>query len=380
MGFDQNLRTFNLDGNNTGFPCPKYEDGICGDWTKTNPWRYPGVATVLDPCGMAGGSLPQPGQPIPYGGGDPPPFKEQGFLGSKLPKLKKKTVWIAGSTAEVAWGIFANHGGGYSYRLCPADKETTEDCFQQMPLDFVGDTQWLQFGDGMDTTNRTEIKASQTSVGTFPAGSQWRRNPVPPCAGGMYGTGGGTDPNPCLVPTFDPPMPGVYGFGLGGAPSRVVSAQIGIVDKVHVPNVPSGEYVLSWRWDSEQTSQVWQNCGDVTIADDGEASKPFVPLDDCDICFEGGVCEACKDCIDSREGDCAHCYNNTVKPFPDIPVPVHMTCLGHEDKDGGPTWSRFQISDVFHPWRLAFLVEGVSPGCPRCWKQSATNTKEQMVV
>lgn len=74
MGFDQDLRTFNLDGNNTGFPCPSYEDGVCGDWTKTNPWRYPGVATVLDPCGVAGGSLPQPGQPIPYGGGDPSPF------------------------------------------------------------------------------------------------------------------------------------------------------------------------------------------------------------------------------------------------------------------------------------------------------------------
>jgi len=145
------------------------------------------------------------------------------------------------------------------------------------------------------------------------------------------------------------PMPGVYGFGLGGAPKQVVSAQVGIVDKVHVPNVPPGEYVLSWRWDCEQTSQVWQNCGDVTIADEGEASKPFEPLDDCDICLEGGLCEACKDCIDSKEGDCEKCWNNLVKPFPDIPVPVHMTCLGHEDEDGGATWNRFQISDVFKP-------------------------------
>jgi len=46
-----------------------------------------------------------------------------------------------------------------------------------------------------------------------------------------------------------------------------------IVDKVIVPNVPAGEYVLSWRWDAEQTKQVWAQCSDVTITD----SKPLTP-------------------------------------------------------------------------------------------------------
>ena len=48
------------------------------------------------------------------------------------------TEWRAGGVAEVGWGIVANHGGGYSYRLCPKPTNendvVTEDCFQQTPL------------------------------------------------------------------------------------------------------------------------------------------------------------------------------------------------------------------------------------------------------
>lgn len=45
---------------------------------------------------------------------------------------------------EVAWANNANHGGGYAYRLCKADGNVTEECFQAGHLDFVGDTSWLQ--------------------------------------------------------------------------------------------------------------------------------------------------------------------------------------------------------------------------------------------
>ena len=46
------------------------------------------------------------------------------------------TEWVAGGVAEVGWGIIANHGGGYSYRLCRREEggALTEECFQQMPL------------------------------------------------------------------------------------------------------------------------------------------------------------------------------------------------------------------------------------------------------
>ena len=50
------------------------------------------------------------------------------------------------------------------------------------------------------------------------------------------------------------------GAGIGGR------FMMEMVDKLNVPNVAPGEYSLSWRWDCEQTPQVWNSCADVTIA------------------------------------------------------------------------------------------------------------------
>ena len=39
-----------------------------------------------------------------------------------------------------------------------------------------------------------------------------------------------------------------------------------VVDKLEVPvSLPPGNYVLGWRWDCEETAQVWQSCADVNI-------------------------------------------------------------------------------------------------------------------
>ena len=38
-----------------------------------------------------------------------------------------------------------------------------------------------------------------------------------------------------------------------------------IVDHVVVPKLPAGDYVLGFRWDCEETAQVWSSCADVTI-------------------------------------------------------------------------------------------------------------------
>ena len=40
------------------------------------------------------------------------------------------------------------------------------------------------------------------------------------------------------------------------------------MDRVIVPaNLEAGEYLLSWRWDCEETRQIWQNCADIRIVD-----------------------------------------------------------------------------------------------------------------
>ena len=128
----------------------------------------------------------------------------------------------------MAWTIEANHGGGYQYRLAPADEPLTEAAFQLTPLPFVG-KQRLRWGgpngkilafDGRYVTCHSfsscalsQIRSSSdgsgraqamgsvhtfscndnfrcphsssrthrryVSTGTIPAGSTWAQNPIP---------------------------------------------------------------------------------------------------------------------------------------------------------------------------------------------------------
>ena len=48
--------------------------------------------------------------------------------------------------------------------------------------------------------------------------------------------------------------------------SRAMMLEVNIVDRVDIPaTLQPGHYLVSWRWDAEQSPQVWQNCGDVDI-------------------------------------------------------------------------------------------------------------------
>jgi len=39
-----------------------------------------------------------------------------------------------------------------------------------------------------------------------------------------------------------------------------------ITDRVYAPTEP-GEYVLQWRWDNEQTPQIWTTCADIQVVE-----------------------------------------------------------------------------------------------------------------
>lgn len=83
--------------------------GAVNDSYQFNPWRAPGTAPVIDPCGQAGGKFIQ----TPMGGDSV--FKtvivdnktyQMGDMGSKvLPATPEAemTTWSAGSTPRVAW-------------------------------------------------------------------------------------------------------------------------------------------------------------------------------------------------------------------------------------------------------------------------------------
>jgi hypothetical protein len=339
------------------------------DWTKYKPWRYPGSAPVRDPCGIAGGWFTKG---TPGNGGEAPIGFINGVLGSNhtaVPKLLEKTVWIAGSVQEVAWGMTANHGGGYQYRLCPAGEVQSEECFQKLPLNFIGDKSWVQKGHGMDITDRIEI-AAVTVPGdkVIPLGSTWRRNPIPACNTPISG---GAVHAPCYGPIFTPPFSGgegvAYGFGGGTCESTAGGVcsdeefgrhnfDFGIVDKVEVPDVPEGDYTLSFRWDVEQTPQVWAQCADVTIKKSGKPTKAFSQTKGCTYCCSvGGLCQNCTGCSDDKTGDCAYCWKPLQGYAPGAPK---VTCLGHDDpKTGGPT--------QWYPGMDSSKPVGI--GCTKCW-------------
>lgn len=256
-------------------------EGSVNDSYRFNPWRAPGTAPVADACGMAGGTSPQhagPGEAI----FETTEFATQGDLGSKvLPQAPSGAVWTSGSTVEVSWGIRYNHGGGYQYRLCPADAELTEECFAKTPLEFVRDAQALQWNNG----TRMSIKGTFVDEGTYPLGSTWAMNPIPRIDFDSTSSGQpesfsgcdmvGGDPTGAACRQFDPPCdwddgwyatpPRMHSVDVQGACSGDWTGGI-IIDQVRVPaDLTPGDYVLGWRWDCEETDQVWSNCADVSI-------------------------------------------------------------------------------------------------------------------
>ena len=152
--------------------------GSAKDATKYMPWRAPGNAPVSDPCGLAGGTWFA--QTL---GGDfnTTKFAKLGDKGSAvLPYRPTGTVWKRGSAVKPTWYVRANHGGGYSYRLCKYKPgvNVTEACFQQTPLDFLPSSRlvWMN-GTSLD------FKPTLLTEGTTPKNSMWAMNPLPAAAG-----------------------------------------------------------------------------------------------------------------------------------------------------------------------------------------------------
>lgn len=237
------------------------------DWTRIMPWRSPGAAPVLGSgCGVAGG-----GAVWNQNGGWAPEGMAQGADAVTLPK-GTPTVWKAGSTVEVAWAVWTNHGGGYQYRICKDEPgQVTEACFQATPLKFAGKVQWLHHING----SRFEIPLVKVTEGVTPAGSEWARNPFPECHDSQTCTeaprtcqnymGMG---DTCHKFAFPEPLPNTHGLGHSNSSKGGMDGfhDYSIVDKVVVPkHLPAGDYLLSWRWDCEQSAQIWQNCADVRI-------------------------------------------------------------------------------------------------------------------
>jgi len=158
--------------------------------------------------------------------------------------------------------------------LANANGPLTEEEFRKIPLDFDGNSilRW----DGEKSTqlefNTTE-KGWETNVGTIPKGSTWRKNPIPTIL--WYREG----------PSFEPvceesdacrkaATTGAWTDGdvnalckcSGHSNDGPLLPNIEVVDNVKIPShLKPGRYVLQWRWDCEESDQIWAGCSDIEI-------------------------------------------------------------------------------------------------------------------
>jgi len=108
---------------------------------------------------------------------------------------------------------------------------------------------------------RLYFPATRVSTGTVPAGSTWTMNPLPRVDATRWPDAIDAFPAVCYDPNAPPEM-GHDGLCSGWyGPDNLE-----VVDQVRVPaQLGPGAYVVQWRWDCEESSQVWQNCADVTV-------------------------------------------------------------------------------------------------------------------
>ena len=303
---------------------PEVRGGKRDVW-RTHPWRAPGTAPVYGSgCGVAGG---HPTHEY-ANGGVPPVGVSLGFDGAALPASALGPArWLRGGVAEVAWAMSANHAGGYAYRLCKADTPggVTESCFREGHLSFArtrgGPRSYaaspaeIFAGAALDVLPTASPDAARdvaAGAATSPAGSEWARVAVPTCrecasaydqcgapllptpgldygsqwnlqvncyarcAGSASSRDAGACPDATQFPVASPPTGEASDGEERASASRSTPPRYSgygkniwewsILDAVEVPeDLEPGAYVLSWRWDCEQSAQVWQNCADVEI-------------------------------------------------------------------------------------------------------------------
>ena len=145
------------------------------------------------------------------------------------------SYFFRGEPAEVMWNSGMGHRGGYAYRLCQVNNgepwKVNEKCFQNGHLNFHGDITWIYdapFPGGFNPENWIAQPKKTTRIGTTPPGSEWAKVNLPR--------------------------------------KDAKKDEWAIKDLVDVPeNLAPGQYVLSFRWDSQRTPQVWNACANIEI-------------------------------------------------------------------------------------------------------------------
>merc|ERR1712096_567949 len=116
------------------------------------------------------------------------------------------------------------------------------------------------------------INGTYISEGTLPKGSTWAMNPIP-----CHQSGTPTFSPKCKEdPRCRPNTADSQYCRCSGDIANYGPYNLEIVDVVMVPaGLPPGEYVLGWRWDCEESNQIWSSCSDVTVVSSSPLPTPI---------------------------------------------------------------------------------------------------------
>jgi hypothetical protein len=202
--------------------------------------------------------------------------------------------------------MYANHVGGYLYMLCeksifdqcrdelPPQVETATqpqkfayqqcvwDCFEASVLEFVPGSQKMQYGNRTDLTVNANV-ITKGPTGTLPTGSVWREVPLPEqhqVSSTGHGRCNWDAINASTFSNEEAKEKFIEAFGdesvCDSRPANHLAGNWHIKDSVMIPaSIPTGEYLLSWRWECGVADQLWSNCADVMIV--GEGNETTTP-------------------------------------------------------------------------------------------------------
>ena len=148
------------------------------------------------------------------------------------------------------------------------------------PIPFAG-KQYISYANGTRMLIPSKYAYANGSVaaitadGQTPTGATWAVNPLPDgTQKGSKGAGTHTE--------FPSPCPEDHNTSLyadktkwsGGLCDGERPFGVSVIDVLKIPeDVKPGAYVLGFRWDVEETAQVWSSCSDITIVAAEPATK-----------------------------------------------------------------------------------------------------------
>lgn len=151
------------------------------------------------------------------------------------------TKWVVNETVEVMTAINNNHHGYYQFRLCP-----------------VHDNDYAGIKESDCAKHVIEFASNQIGIKPRYAGKE-----LPGDAPTTY------------IAAID--RTGSVDGSAWRDMSQMEEDSTIYVDKLRVPNLPDGEYVLQWRWDCIQTAQVWSSCSDIQLYSSPPPPSPNPP-------------------------------------------------------------------------------------------------------